>query len=320
MVSPIMNRTLRILSLCTITAFCGMGPAFASGEGWTSDFEAAKKEAVSDKKDILIDITGSDWCKWCIKLDKDVFQQDAFKTGVKDQFVLVELDYPRDKSKLSEATRKQNEELQNKFAARSFPMVLLCDSEGRPYATSTGYKKGGPEKYLVFLEELRAKKAKRNKSFAAAATAQGTEKAKLLIAALNDMGISDSSVANCYSDIVTQIKEADPNDETGYAKAAADAAKKIAFDNEFEELSDKNHLDGMIALLDKNISEAREDKGEKVQYAMRKIMVYIQYKKYDEALRATDDAKAISGNAETAKSLDAYKGRIEAMKKVDATK
>ena len=44
------------------------GAAFAGGEGWSHDFEAAKKQAASEKKDLLMDFTGSDWCGWCIKL------------------------------------------------------------------------------------------------------------------------------------------------------------------------------------------------------------------------------------------------------------
>ena len=40
---------------------------------WLTDLEAAKKLASSRGKDILIDFTGSDWCYWCMRLDKEVF-------------------------------------------------------------------------------------------------------------------------------------------------------------------------------------------------------------------------------------------------------
>ena len=51
------------------------GAAFAGGEGWLSDFAAAKKQAAESKKDLLLDFTGSDWCGWCIKLNDEVFKQ-----------------------------------------------------------------------------------------------------------------------------------------------------------------------------------------------------------------------------------------------------
>ena len=69
----------------------------AAGEGWMTDFEAAKQKAAAENKDLLVDFTGSDWCGWCIKLVDEVFKHDAFKQGAADNFVLVELDFPQDK-------------------------------------------------------------------------------------------------------------------------------------------------------------------------------------------------------------------------------
>ena len=206
------------------------GSAFAGGEGWSSDFAAAKKLAAESKKDLLIDFTGSDWCGWCIKLNDEVFKHEPFKAGVKDSFVLVEIDFPKDKSKLSEETQKQNEELGEKYAVQGYPTILLCDAEGRPYA-ATGYQKGGPEKYVEHLNELRGNKAKRDEAFAAAGKAEGLEKAKALVAALDAMKLEDAMVANFYGDIAEQIKAADPKDETGFGKKAAAKKRLTDFQN-----------------------------------------------------------------------------------------
>ena len=176
----------------------------AGGEGWTSDFKAAKAQAAKEGKDLLIDFTGSDWCGWCIKLNKEVFKHDAFKNGVKDKFVLVELDFPRDKSKLDEATQAQNKELGEKYGVRGYPTILLTDAEGRPYA-KTGYRRGGPEAYVTHLDEFQASRIKRDESFAAAAKLEGVEKAKALVAALKELSISDTQVAEFYAGTVEQI-------------------------------------------------------------------------------------------------------------------
>ena len=69
--------------------------ATAAGDEWMTDFEAAKKKAAAENKDLLVDFTGSDWCGWCIKLVDEVFKHDSFKKGVADKFVLVELDFPK---------------------------------------------------------------------------------------------------------------------------------------------------------------------------------------------------------------------------------
>ena len=45
----------------------------ATPEGWTSDFEAAKKTAAKEKRLMYVLFTGSDWCGYCIKLQKDEF-------------------------------------------------------------------------------------------------------------------------------------------------------------------------------------------------------------------------------------------------------
>ena len=74
---------------------------FADDKLWVNEFEKAKQTAATEGKDLLMDFTGSDWCGWCIRLHKEVFDLDAFKTAAPKNFVLVELDYPNDKSKLS---------------------------------------------------------------------------------------------------------------------------------------------------------------------------------------------------------------------------
>ena len=98
----------RILPLALAFA-ASLTSVFAGGEGWLIDFEAAKKKAAAEKKDLLVDFTGSDWCGYCIKLSEEVFAHDAFKKGVADSCLLVEIDFPNDKTKLTDETQVQNE-------------------------------------------------------------------------------------------------------------------------------------------------------------------------------------------------------------------
>lgn len=307
-------KTINFTSTLCAALVAIHGAAFAGGEGWTSDFAAAKKEAAEAKKDLLVDFTGSDWCGWCIKLNDEVFKKDPFKAGVKDTFVLVEVDFPQDKSKLSEETQKQNKELGEKYAVQGYPTILLCDAEGLPYAT-TGYKKGGPETYVEHLNELRASKAKRDEAFASAEKAEGVEKAKALIAALDAMGLNDGLVSNFYGDIAKQIVAADPKDETGFAKKAADAKRLADFQGALEELASKNDMDGALALVNKTIKEGGFSTEETQQMMMTRAVIYAQQTKFDEALKAVDEAIAVAPESEMIPGIEGFKNRIEDGKK-----
>ena len=129
-------------------------PANSLPEGWTIDFEAAKAQAAKEGKLLLVDFTGSDWCVWCKKLDEEVFSKKEFTEAAQKDFVLVQIDSPRDTSKLSFKTRMQNSALVNKYGIKGYPSVLLMNAEGVKLA-KTGYKKGGPDAYLTHLAELK---------------------------------------------------------------------------------------------------------------------------------------------------------------------
>lgn len=129
-------------------------------EGWTDDFEAAKKEAKAKKKYLLVDFSGSDWCGWCVRLDKEVFSKKEFVKAAKNKFVLVFIDNPMNKDRLSPLGKKQNWDLTQKYGVRGFPTVLLMDADGTKFA-ATGYRQGGPEKYMEHLNALlKSKKGK----------------------------------------------------------------------------------------------------------------------------------------------------------------
>ena len=298
----------------TVVAIACSGVAFASSEGWSADFAVSKKAAKEANKDLLINFTGSDWCGWCIKLHKEVFSEEAFKVGVKDNFVLVELDFPRDKSKLSAETLKQNQELGAKFEVQGYPTILLCDAEGKPFA-STGYEEGGAEAYVKHLNQLRGQRAARDQAFAAAAKSQGVAKAKELVAALNAMGLTDGMIQNFYGDVIEQIKAADPKDETGFAKAAASKAREVAFQNELQSLAQKKDMDGALALVDKTLKQQDSSTESTQQMMMTRAMIFAQQKKFDEAMKAADEAKAFAPDSEMAAGIDRFKGQIESTKK-----
>lgn len=124
-----------------------LGTAHAADGTWLTDFEKAKATASEEGKPILVDFTGSDWCGWCIRLDKEVFSKQEFKDYADENVVLFVADFPRNKPQSEEIIR-QNRDLQYKYGVRGFPTVLLMDNEGEIIG-HTGYEPGGPTKFIA---------------------------------------------------------------------------------------------------------------------------------------------------------------------------
>jgi thioredoxin-related protein len=222
--------------------------AAGAGELWTENAKDAMAQAAKEKKDLLMDFTGSDWCGWCIKLDKEVFSQPAFTEEAPKQFVLLKLDFPQRKPQSAEL-KKQNAELQAKYGVEGYPTIVLADAKGRAYA-QTGYRPGGAEGYLKHLAELRAGREKRDAAFAQAAAAKGIERAKLLDQAMATL--DPGLVMSSYGSVVEEIVKLDPQNKAGLRKKYE---TRLAVQKIGEALSG-GKPDEAIALADKALKAA----------------------------------------------------------------
>lgn len=141
--------------LITTPALAQLAPAAA----WASSLPAALAQAKASQKPVLAVFSGSDWCKPCMQLKQEVFDQPEFMTYAKDKFVLARFDFPRNrKNALSKDQTKLNEDAAaqlNKEGA--FPAVVLLSPEGKVLAR-TGYRPGGVAAYDAYLDQLLAKK------------------------------------------------------------------------------------------------------------------------------------------------------------------
>ena len=78
----------------------------------------------SSGKPIFAFFTGSDWCGWCHKLQREVFEKQAFVQWAGKNVVLLELDFPRRKV-LAPELAQQNNELQQVFRVGGFPTIWM---------------------------------------------------------------------------------------------------------------------------------------------------------------------------------------------------
>lgn len=211
-----MNPNIKVVSLALTYLFSHC--IYAESNGWSTNFLATKSEAAASHKDIIVDFAGSDWCGICNKLDQEIFAQDKFREIAANKFVFMRADIPRHPDKMPTEVFEQNKKLASTYNVTDYPTVLLLDSEGRPYA-ATGYiSKLTPEEYANHLIELRKNKLTRDKTFAVAASQTGIDKAKTLATGLRELKLSANSIKNNYADTLAQIKQEDPEDQTGFFK------------------------------------------------------------------------------------------------------
>ena len=122
-----------------------------NGLVWHSNLEKALEVAKAENKPVLLQFSGSDWCKWCIRLNEEVLFTKGFANWAKDNIVLVNLDFPRTIPQTDEV-KTYNNSLMKKYGIRGFPTVLLLDNEAN-VVLQTGYKAGGPTPYIAHIKE-----------------------------------------------------------------------------------------------------------------------------------------------------------------------
>ncbi len=106
---------------------------------WTQDWDAAV--ALSKEKDVPIFalFTGSDWCPYCVKLHDRIFAKDGWKNGIRNQVLLVYVDFPRDKSKVPEKYRDRNRTLAERYEIEGYPTCLLLSVDELKPVMQYGY-------------------------------------------------------------------------------------------------------------------------------------------------------------------------------------
>jgi protein disulfide-isomerase len=121
-------------------------------KGWTDNYAQAVETARAEKKYLLLDFTGSDWCGFCKLLDKEVFSTPQFASWAKKNVVLVQVDFPH-QTPLTDEVKKQNSGLAAKYPVNGYPTIVIINPSGKEIAKETGYNPGtGAAAYIKGLE------------------------------------------------------------------------------------------------------------------------------------------------------------------------
>jgi protein disulfide-isomerase len=141
----------RLFALCCFVVVTLALPA-AENAGWTTDYKAALEQAKADDRRVFLFFTGSDWCSWCKRLNKEILSTPEFAKFAGEKLVLVELDFPQRKSQPA-AVKAQNAQLAQRFKIEGYPTVIVLDSSGKKIG-ELGYQEGGPSPFIEAIGKM----------------------------------------------------------------------------------------------------------------------------------------------------------------------
>lgn len=116
---------------------------------WYTSVKQARKAAAEEKKPVFMLFTGSDWCPYCVKLEKEILSQKDFKDWATKNAILYIADAKGGPDKISAEGRKFMKE----YGGRGFPTVVITDAEGKKIG-QTGYLKKSPAEYAKMLDGI----------------------------------------------------------------------------------------------------------------------------------------------------------------------
>jgi thioredoxin-related protein len=142
-------RTVALVILAFVPVFSLR--AAVDANLWQTNYKQALAQAAKENKQVLLDFTGSDWCPYCVQMDREVLSKSQFENFASKNLVLVKLDYPR-KKKLPASETQQNDQLQQQYSIEGYPTYVLLDPRGKEIKRVVGYVDGGPSAFIKWIE------------------------------------------------------------------------------------------------------------------------------------------------------------------------
>ncbi len=289
-----------------------VAPSFAAE--WLTELPAAQAKAAAENKAILVDFTGSDWCGWCIRLRKNVFDTPEFASYVQDKFVLLEIDLPRG-NKLTPEQKAVNEALAKRFKITGFPTVLVLTPNAE---VAGGF--GGGQPNLAAVQPSLDKALEVAALIKKAEGQQGVDKAKSLAAAY--LGIP-SDLRNLATSLRDQALALDPEDVTGLQREAKAQRQRAAIMRDLRDVKTPQKavevFDAWLAkpeLMKENLTE--------VHFMKSNAMLAMAETEEDvaaaeaEALKGADASTAEDAAAVRAHVIDSFKDKGAMLRMIKA--
>ena len=136
----------------------GSSPSDSPLLPWTTDFDKAMAVAKADSLPIYLYFTGSSWCIWCKKMDREIHNQDAFRQKTVGKMLFVKVDLPAG-SQPNETTKA----LLDTYHVHGVPTVVILSSDGEELARFR-YQQMPPEQYADIILAAATRSQEQKKS------------------------------------------------------------------------------------------------------------------------------------------------------------
>ena len=209
-----MKKTLlTVLLAATVVPFALAAPKKSSSKMLEADsYAEAQKKAIPEDGYVLA-LYADGWDKFSKKLVDSMLKDSSMKAALSNS-VVIRYGAPNLASEAGNKARADKLGLLKWTGAYTYPAFVLYDKEGRQYATVlVPYSdRDNPEKIAEQINSARESLAKQNEYLEKAKTLSGVEKAE----ALGKSAVFEN--INRPDNIVRMIKEADPQDQSGYVR------------------------------------------------------------------------------------------------------
>ena len=138
-------------TLLFAAVFCCAAALFGRGattpHGWEDNFKRAQANARRANRPILLLLTGSDWCGYCMKLKREALDMPDFKRFANARLVLVYADSPS-RISLPPPLVEQNRRLMAQYnSGGGVPCTVILTPDGRELGRISGCPRD-PRDYL----------------------------------------------------------------------------------------------------------------------------------------------------------------------------
>jgi thioredoxin-related protein len=95
-------------------------------------------EAKKSNKKVLLDVY-TDWCKWCKKLDAEVYSETNISAYLQKKYVTIKLNAESTDSVTYQGKPSTEAELAQAFGVTGYPTIIFLDAEGQPIDKLGGF-------------------------------------------------------------------------------------------------------------------------------------------------------------------------------------
>ena len=101
-------------------------------------FDEGLSLAKKEKKNILVDVY-ADWCKWCKKMDAEVFTNDSIAPYLNKNFVLIKLNGESSEKIKYKGETMNAADFARGFGVSGFPTVIFLEPDGEAITKVPGF-------------------------------------------------------------------------------------------------------------------------------------------------------------------------------------